>query len=151
MTVSKLHHPHLSEREQQLPPAIIGQLLKLAVESNDVISLGPGEPDFDAPKPIVEWTKQFADKCNHYSPPGGRAELKEAFVNKLARENRIYTKPENVIVTTGSQEAILLALAAALDPTEQILIPNPSFMAYLPTVELLDAVPVFFNLKEKDS
>src|SRR3989338_7942869 len=115
MTVSKLHHPHLSEREQQLPPSVIGKLLKLAVESKNVISLGPGEPDFNAPEPIVEWTKQFADKCNHYSPPGGRIELKEAILKKIAKENRIYSTPENVIVTSGSQEALMLALACSAD------------------------------------
>src|SRR3989344_469153 len=115
MKRQKKHSLHISEREEQLPPAIIGKLLKMAVESKDVISLGPGEPDFPAPAPIVEWTKQFADKCNHYSPPGGRSELKEAIVKKLAWENRIYTKPENVIVTCGSQEAILLATASSVD------------------------------------
>lgn len=144
-------HLHLSEREEQLPPAIIGKLLKLAVESKNVISLGPGEPDFPAPQPIIEWTKQFADKCSHYSPPGGRAELKEAIIKKLARENRIYTHSGNIIVTSGSQEALLLALACAADVGEQILMPNPSYMAYLPTIEILDATPVFFDIKEKDN
>lgn len=142
--------PLLSKRESELPPAIIGKLLKVAVENKEVISLGPGEPDFPAPQPIVDWTREFASSCNHYSPPGGRQELKEAIVKKLKRENGIRATPENVIATAGSQEALLLATACSLDVGEQVLIPNPSFMAYLPTVEMLDISPVFVPLTEQN-
>src|SRR3989338_2932262 len=100
---------HLSERELQLPEAVIAKLLKIAVEDKRVLSLGPGEPDFPAPAPIIKYTKEAADKCNHYSPPGGRAELKEALAKKLKKENNIAAQPQNIIVTCGSQEALLLA------------------------------------------
>ncbi len=141
---------HIAEREIQLPEAVIGKLLKIAAEDKSILSLGPGEPDFPAPKPIVDFTKEFADKCNHYSPPGGRHELKEAIIKKLKKENRIDASPSNIIVTCGSQEALLLATACTLDVGEEIIIPNPSFLGYLPTFELFNAFPVPLELKEEE-
>ena len=81
--------PHISEREIDLPDATIGKLLKLAAEDKTVLNLGPGEPDFAAPKPVVQFTKDFANKCNHYSPTGGRTELKKALVKKLKKDMNI--------------------------------------------------------------
>jgi len=141
----------ISERESELPEAVIGKILKIAVEDKSVISLGPGEPDFPAPKPIVSLIKKYAGNSNHYSPPGGRTELKEALIKKLKKDNKIKATPENIIVTCGSQEALLLATACTLDVSEQIMLPNPGFMGYLPTFELLNANPVFVPLKEEDS
>ncbi len=142
---------HISEREVELPEAVISKLLKIAAEDKKVISLGPGEPDFPAPQPIVEFTREFADKCNHYSPAGGRKELREAICKKLERENNFKdVHPDNVVVTCGSQEAIMLATACTLDVSEQIIIPNPSFLGYLPTFELFDAFPVSLELREDE-
>ncbi|MDP1694970.1 MAG: aminotransferase class I/II-fold pyridoxal phosphate-dependent enzyme, partial [Candidatus Woesearchaeota archaeon] len=140
---------HISEREVQLPEAVISKLIKTAAEDKSVISLGPGEPDMPAPQPVVDFTKQFADKCNHYSAPGGRKELKEAIVKKLKKENGISAHPDNVIVTCGSQEALLLATACTCDVSEQVIIPNPSFLGYLPLFELFNAFPVPLQLHEK--
>ncbi len=139
----------LSERETQLPDAMISRLIQIAVERRDIISLGAGEPDFPAPPQIVQYTKKIAGKCNHYSPPGGRHELKEALMKKLRKDNRIKANPENIVVTCGSQEAILLAAAVTLDVSEQMIIPEPSFFAYLPTLELLDVTPVHAPLAER--
>ena len=74
--------PHVSERELELPDAIIGKLIAIAAESKNVISLGPGEPDFPLPKPLVQHTKKIADKVNHYSPPGGLSVLRESIARK---------------------------------------------------------------------
>jgi len=142
---------HVSERENELPDAVIGKLLEIAVEHKDIISLGPGEPDFPAPRPIVEYTKEIADRCNHYSPPGGRHELKEAIAKKLAKDNAIKCNPENIAVTTGSQEALMLGIAAALDVSEQVIIPSPSFFGYLSTSEILSTQPVSLQLKAENN
>lgn len=141
---------HISERETGLPEAVIGKLLKIAAEDKSVLSLGPGEPDFPAPQPIVDFTRSAAAVCNHYSPPGGRHELKEALVRKLKKENKIDATPANIMVTCGSQEALLLATACTLDVSEQIIIPNPSFLGYLPTFELFNAFPVALELREDE-
>ncbi len=141
---------HISEREFELPDAVISKLLRIAEEDKSVISLGLGEPDFDAPEPIVKFTKEAASKCNHYSPAGGRKELKEAIVKKLKRDNKIETHPGNIVVTCGSQEALMLATACTLDVSEQIIIPSPGFLGYLPTFELFEAFPIYLPLKEED-
>lgn len=141
---------HVSERERELPEALIGRMLEIAVQRRDVISLGPGEPDFPAPKPVVNFTKQFADRCNHYSPPGGRKELKEALVKKLRKENRIRCGQDNIVVTAGSQEALMLVLQCTVDVNGQVLVPDPGFLGYVPSVELADAVPVPFPLHEEN-
>ena len=141
---------NISERELQLPTAVIEKLIKYVSEDKSIISLGPGEPDFPAPKPIVDYTKKIAGICSHYSPPGGRHKLKEAIIKKLKKENHIRCSEDNVVVTAGSQEALLLATATTHDATEQMIIPDPSFLAYVPTVEILDAVPVMFKLNEEE-
>ncbi|MBD3361983.1 aminotransferase class I/II-fold pyridoxal phosphate-dependent enzyme [Candidatus Woesearchaeota archaeon] len=139
----------LSEREEELPDLEIGKLLQIAVERPEIISLGPGEPDFPAAKEIVTHTKKIADKVNHYSPPGGRKELKEAISKKLLKENKVEAHPSQIVVTCGSQEALLLATACTLDVSEHIILPNPSFMGFLPTFELFNAGPRFVELKEE--
>jgi aspartate/methionine/tyrosine aminotransferase len=139
----------LSEREEELPDLEISKLLEIAVEHPEIISLGPGEPDFPAAKEIVAYTKKIASKVNHYSPPGGRKELKQALVKKLKKENKIDVDESQVIVTCGSQEALLLATACTLDVSEQIILPNPGFMGFLPTFELFNANPKFIELKEE--
>jgi aminotransferase len=141
---------HISERENELPDAMIGRLLEIAVEHKEIISLGPGEPDFPAPPEIVKETKRIAGIVNHYSPPPGRHELKEAIIKKLKKENKIKADFDSVVVTTGSQEGMLLALMCAMDATEQLLLPNPTFLGYLPCAELVDVVPMPVHLKEEN-
>ncbi len=141
---------HIAEREVELPEAVISKLLRIAAEDESVVSLSVGEPDFPAPKPIVEFTKEFADQCNHYSPPIGRRELREEICKKLKKDNKIEAHPDNVIVTTGSQEAILLAAACLLDVSEQVIIPTPGFLGYLPAMELLNIFPVPLELREDE-
>jgi len=143
--------PHISERERQMPEQEIGKLLRIAVEDKSVISLGPGEPDFPAPAPIVALTKKYANQCNHYSPPGGLKELREAIAKKLKKENKIDTSPENIVVTTGSQEALLIAAACTLDVSEQVILPDPSYMGFLPTFELFNAGIRHVPLREENS
>jgi len=141
----------ISEREEELPDLEIDKLLEILVEHKEILSLGPGEPDFPAAKEIVEYTKKIAGNVNHYSPPGGRKELKAEIVKKLKKENGINADPDQIIVTCGSQEALMLAAACCLDVSEQILIPNPGFMAFLPTFELFNAVPKLIELKEEEN
>ena len=78
---------HISERERGLPEAMLGQLLRISAERKDIISLGPGEPDFDMPKPLVAHVKKIASKVNHYATAGGFPELRQAISKKLKKEN----------------------------------------------------------------
>ncbi len=141
----------ISERGEELPVSTIGELIKVAEESKGIISLGPGEPDFDSPKNIVDFAcKRLREGYTHYSPPGGRSELKEAIVRKLRKDNGIGASPDQVIVTTGSTEAILLALMCSIDPGEGVLVPDPGFLAYRPAVEILNGMPICVPHCERD-
>ncbi|MEM5872138.1 MAG: pyridoxal phosphate-dependent aminotransferase, partial [Candidatus Aenigmatarchaeota archaeon] len=141
----------IAEREQELPISTIGELIKIAEESKGIISLGPGEPDFTPPRHIINFAcKKLREGYTHYSPPGGRKELLEAIAKKLKRDNKIDVLPEQIIVTTGSTEAILLALMCTIDPGEGVLIPDPGFLAYKPTVEILNGMPLSIHHREED-
>ncbi len=142
----------ISERELELRKSDFVRIVKLAEESKGVISLGPGEPDFTTPAFIRQATKRALDaEKTHYSPISGRKELKEAVAAKFRREKHISIDPESqVIVTCGSNEALLLAFMAVLDPGEEALVPDPCFLSYIPTVESLNAYPVSVPLLEED-
>lgn len=141
----------ISERGEELPTSTIGELIKIMEESRGIISLGPGEPDFDSPRNVVNFAcKRLKEGYTHYSPPGGRSELKEAVVKKLKKDNRVRVSPEEVIITAGSTEAILLTLLCSIDPGEGVLIPDPGFLAYRPAVEILNGMPLCIPHCEKD-
>jgi aminotransferase len=141
----------ISERGGELPVSTIGELIKIAEESKGIISLGPGEPDFDSPKNVIDFAcKRLREGYTHYSPPGGRSELKEAIVKKLRKDNKVDVSPDQVIVTTGSTEAILLALMCSIDPGEGVLVPDPGFLAYRPAVEILNGMPICIPHCERD-
>jgi len=141
----------ISERFLNLPSSIFAKIMKIASEDKSVISLGPGEPDFTTPRHIIKYAqKKLSQGYTHYSAPGGRSELKEAIVKKLRKENKIRASPDEVIVTCGSQEALLLGTLALIDPGEKFLVPNPGFLAYIPMVETLNGVPVSVPLLESE-
>ena len=139
----------ISEREEELPEAVIGKLLKIAAEDKSIASLGPGEPDFSLPKPLVNYIPQLKNKVNHYSPPAGRSDLREAIAKKVRKENKIKALPENVVVTAGSQEALMLASMCTLDVSDQVILPTPAFMGYQPMFDLINAQVVPIQLKEE--
>jgi len=141
---------HISEREEQLPDHVIGKLLELLVEDPSVLSLGAGEPDFPLPPPLVREIKRLANSVNHYSPPGGLSSLKQAIAKKVLKDNKIKASADNVVVTCGSQEALMLAAACTLDVSEQILIPNPGYLGFSPTFQLLNASCKYYSLKEEN-
>ena len=141
----------LAERFAELPDSSFQKIMKLAEECKGIISLGPGEPDFTTPKNIIDAGKKALDEgFTHYSPPQGRKELRELIAKKAKKENKIECSPENIIVTSGSTEGILLSVLNIVDPSEEILTPNPGFIAYIPIIELMDAVPVSYYLNESN-
>jgi len=141
----------ISERYVYLPGSEFAEIMRLATEGKDIISLGPGEPDFTTPQHIIDFAKKKLDEgYTHYSPPIGRFELRKAIAKKLKKDNKINVKPNEVIVTCGSQESLFLATLALLDPGEKMLVPNPGFLAYIPMVETVTGVPVSVPMLEED-
>jgi aminotransferase len=141
----------ISERYTRLPSSNFAKILKMAVEDKDVISLGPGEPDFTTPEHIRHAAIMAIDKgFTHYSPPGGRTKTREAIVKKLKKDNKIKVSPEEIMVTCGSQEALFLATQSLIDPGEKMVVPNPGFLAFIPMVETLTGIPESIPLREEN-
>ncbi|MBS3055322.1 MAG: pyridoxal phosphate-dependent aminotransferase [Candidatus Aenigmarchaeota archaeon] len=142
----------IAEREEELPTSEFVKIVKIAEERHDVISLGPGEPDFDTPKNIIKVAKKKLDQgFTHYTPIGGRSDTKKAIAKKLKKENKIDVNPESqVIVTVGAKEAILLSLMSLVDPGEAVLIPDPGYLPYRSMADTITVEPLSVRLKMED-
>ncbi len=139
---------HISERELELPRTQFVEIIKMAEENKGIISLGPGEPDFETPKHIVQFAKKQLDKGKtHYAPVNGLSEVKETFAKKLKKENKIDVDPESqIIVTVGAQESLMLSLLALIDPGESVIVPNPGYLEYIPVIDTVNGEPISIRL-----
>lgn len=143
----------LSDKVVEIQPSGIRKFFDLVSEMKDAISLGVGEPDFDTPWHIREEGIYSLEKGRtFYTSNAGLKELKVEIANYLKRRcNVSYDYNSEIMVTVGGSEAIDLALRAMLNPGDEVLIPMPSYVSYLPCVTLADGVPVVVELKEEDN
>lgn len=139
-----------AERLKNIKPSGIRRFFTLAQEMPDLISLSIGEPDFTPPKYTLEAAEQAAKEDNtHYTPTHGIPELREALAQKADRDYGLsYDLESEILVTVGGTEAIFLALIGLINPGDEVLIPNPGFVCYEPSVLLAGGVPVYFPLLE---
>jgi aminotransferase len=142
----------LSKVVTEIEPSGIRKFFDIAAEMEDVISLGVGEPDFDTPWHIREEGIYSLEKGKtFYTSNSGLSELKEEISNYLKRRNNLdYNFKSEVLVTVGGSEAIDLALRAMVDPGDEVLVPQPSYVSYVPCVQLAGGKPVIIELEEKD-
>ena len=142
----------LSDKIVQIPPSGIRKFFDIVSEMKDAISLGVGEPDFDTPWHIREEGIYSLEKGRtFYTSNAGLRPLKVEICEYLKRRCDVLYDPDHeVIVTVGGSEAIDIALRAMLNPGDEVLIPQPSYVSYMPCVVLADGVPVFIELEEKD-
>jgi aminotransferase len=142
----------LPKRVEIAKPSYVEESLKVVEQRSDFISLGAGEPDFPAPPNVIKFVKKnLSGKYTHYSPLQGMLALRQALAKKLEKENRIDAKPEEIIVTCGSKEALLLSLLTLTDPGDEVIIPDPGYLAFRPIVEVVGAKPVSLPLLEQDN
>lgn len=142
----------LSNTIVTIPPSGIRKFFDIVSEMEGAISLGVGEPDFDTPWHVrdagirsLEMGKTF------YTSNAGLKELKQEICNYLKRRMQVeYDYNTEVMVTIGGSEAIDAALRAMLDPGDEVLIPQPSYVSYVPCTILAGGVPVVIELEEKD-
>jgi aminotransferase len=122
--------------------------VELEREGKKVIHLEVGRPDFDTPQHIKEAAKQALDEgFVHYTSNYGAPELRDAIAGKLLKENGIQVDPENeIVVTVGANEAILMTMLALLDPGDEVLIPDPIWLHYFYCAQLAEAKPVHVPL-----
>ena len=142
----------LSDKIVQIPPSGIRKFFDIVSEMKDAISLGVGEPDFDTPWHIREEGIYSLEKGRtFYTSNAGLRPLKVEICEYLKRRCDVLYDPDHeVMVTVGGSEAIDVALRAMLNPGDEVLIPQPSYVSYMPCVVLADGVPVFIELEEKD-
>lgn len=142
----------LSERIVKIEPSGIRKFFDVVNEMEDAISLGVGEPDFDTPWHIRDEGIYSLEKGRtFYTSNAGLKELKieiAAYLNR--RYNVDYDYNHEIIVTVGGSEAIDIAMRAMLDPGDEVLIPQPSYVSYEPCAILANGVPVIIELQEKN-
>ena len=142
----------LNEKIVSIPPSGIRKFFDIVSEMKDAISLGVGEPDFDTPWHIREEGIYSLEKGRtFYTSNAGLKDLKIEIHNYLERRCNICYDPDHeIMVTVGGSEAIDAAMRAMIDPGDEVLIPQPSYVSYTPCCVLADGVPVPIELEEKD-
>ncbi len=142
----------LADKIVEIKPSGIRKFFDIVSEMEDAISLGVGEPDFDTPWHIRDEGIYSLEKGRtFYTSNAGLKELKVEITKYIKRTQDIsYDANHEVIVTVGGSEAIDLALRAMINPGDEVLIPQPSYVSYEPCAIMADAVPVIIELKEEN-
>lgn len=142
----------LSKKVETIQPSGIRKFFDIVSEMDDVISLGVGEPDFDTPWHIRDEGIYTLEKGRtFYTSNSGLKELRVAIAEYLKRRFQVEYDPlHEILVTVGGSEGIDVALRAMLDPGDEVLIPEPCYVSYVPCVVLADGVPVTIELKEEN-
>ena len=142
----------LSKKIKQIQPSGIRKFFDVASEMEDVISLGVGEPDFDTPWRIREEGIFSLERGKtFYTSNAGLMELRKEICKYLDRKIHVSYDPKaETLVTVGGSEAIDVAMRCMLDEGDEVLIPQPSYVSYLPCAVMADGVPVVVELKNKN-
>ena len=141
----------ISDKVLGLQPSGIRKFFDIVSEMDDVISLGVGEPDFDTPWHIRdEGIYSLERGRTFYTSNAGLKELREEICRYLSRRCKVDYTIDETLITVGGSEAIDLAMRVLLNPGDEVLIPQPSFLSYLPCAVLADGVPVVINLKAEN-
>lgn len=141
----------LSKLVTEIEPSGIRRFFDVANTMENVISLGVGEPDFDTPWHIREEGIYSLEKGRtYYTSNAGLLPLREAISTYLSERFDLPYEPDEILVTVGGSEAIDIGFRAMLDPGDEVIIPEPCFVSYLPCVKMAGGVPVRVSLEEKD-
>lgn len=142
----------LSDKVIKMKPSGIRKFFDIVSEMPDAISLGVGEPDFDTPWNVREEGIYSLEKGRtFYTSNAGLLELRQAICEYMDRRFHVaYNPKKEVLLTVGGSEGIDVALRAMLNPGDEVIIPEPCFVSYVPCVELADGVPVTISLKNEN-
>ena len=142
----------IADKAASLQPSGIRKFFDIVAEMDDVISLGVGEPDFDTPWHIREEGIYSLEKGRtFYTSNSGLKELRMEIAAYLQRTQGLeYHYLSQIFVTVGGSEAIDLAMRAMINPGDEVLIPQPSYVSYEPCVVMADGKPVVIELKEEN-
>jgi aminotransferase len=143
----------ISQRVQSVPPSGIRRFFDIAATMKNVISLGIGEPDFVTPAPILQAGLASLQRGEtSYTSNSGTYELRAALAAHLkALYGLDYDVETELLITVGVSEALYLALTAVLDPGDEVIVPEPCFVAYTPEVVFAGGVPVTIPTRVEDN
>ena len=146
---------NLSERALSIEPSLTLQISakanQLSAEGVDICNLSAGEPDFNAPKEVIEATsKAIFDGFTKYGPAAGNLDLRKAIANKLQIQNNLNIEFENVMVTNGAKQAIYNLFQVLLNAGDEVIIPSPYWLSYPQMVRLAGGKPIFTNSSAED-
>lgn len=133
--------------------AVSDRARELQQKGVPVVNLGGGDPDFNTPPHIAEAATDAIRKgLTHYVASKGIPELRRAIAAKFQRDNRVTYDPDTeVIVTAGGKLALYIALAAMVEPGDEVLIFDPAWVSYEPMIRMLDGIPVDVPLRPEDN
>ena len=143
----------LNSDVKKLGKSLLWEFFDLASNTENVISLSVGEPDFKTPWHISEAGIYAIEKGRTYYPPTrGLEQLRRGIARYYKRRFQVggYTN-ENVLVTNGASESIDLICRVVLEPGDECIILDPGYVAYEPSVLVTGATPVYLQLEEKNS
>lgn len=142
----------IAKKITQVQPSGIRKYFDIASEMDDVVSLGVGEPDFDTPWRIREEGIFSLERGRtFYTSNAGLQELRDEICRYLDRKIHVsYDPKKETMVTVGGSEAIDVALRCMLDPGDEVLVPQPSYVSYVPCTIMADGVPVIVELKNEN-
>lgn len=141
----------LSDRIVEIQPSGIRKFFDIVNDMPDAISLGVGEPDFDTPWHVREEGIYSLERGRtYYTSNAGLMELREEVANYTKRKIGVSYDPKTeIVITVGGSEAIDIALRAMLNPEDEVILPEPCYVSYLPCVKLANGTPVKVELKEE--
>ena len=142
----------LSARVRAVPPSGIRKFFDVIATMPDVISLGVGEPDFTTPPQIIEeGVRSLRSGRTHYTSNYGTLELRRALAKNLERLYGVsYDPGTEIVITVGASEALAAAMCAIVDPGDEVLLHEPSYVAYLPAILFNGGVPVQIPTRPED-
>ena len=134
----------ISKVVRSMPASGIRRFFDIVSQMKDVVSLGVGEPDFDTPWRITEACIYSLEHGHtHYTSNYGLLELRKAIASNLDARERLQYNPENqILITVGVSEGMDLVMRAILNPGDEVICPEPCFVAYKPCISLAGGVPV---------
>jgi aminotransferase len=143
----------VSKRVQSIPPSGIRRFFDIAATMKDVISLGIGEPDFVTPEIVRQAGVASIQRGEtKYTSNAGMIELRRALAAHLARRYHVaYDAADEIVITVGVSEALHCAMLATIDPGDQVIVPEPCFVAYKPAVMFAGGEPVVVETRVQDS
>ena len=142
----------IAQRVHEVPPSGIRKFFEIMATMTDVISLGIGEPDFDTPRSIIEaGVESLREGRTHYTSNYGTLELRRALADHLRRLYGVEYDPKTeLLITVGASEAVDLALRATCDPGDEVILHEPSYVAYVPAIVFAGGTTVHVATRFED-